>query len=70
MNAAATTHYSQLLQPPTATAGERVMRPLLPLPLPTTTTMTINDEEDDDNDADAAADKAANAPNNARYSPR
>jgi len=39
MNAATAAHYSQLLQPPTAIADERVRCPLLPL-LPTPPMMT------------------------------
>jgi hypothetical protein len=49
MNAATTAYYSQLLQPPTATADERVTRPLLPLPPPPPTTTSSDDGDDDDN---------------------
>jgi hypothetical protein len=51
MNAATAVHYSQPLQPPTATAGERVTRPLLPLPPPPLMT-TSSDNKDDDDDYD------------------
>ena len=57
MNAATATHYSQLLQPPTATADERETHPLLPLPPPpppppTMTSSDDDDDNDDDNDDD------------------
>jgi hypothetical protein len=73
MNAATAAHYSQPLQPPTATADERVTRPLLPLPPPSPTTTSSDDDDEDDDDNDN--DEAANAPDNvplvdARYSPR
>ncbi len=73
MNAATTAHYSQPLQPPTATADERVRGPLLPLPPPPTMTTS---SDDDDKDADNNSnDEAVHAPNNAPlvdalYSPR
>jgi hypothetical protein len=50
MNAATAAHYSQPLQPPTATADERVTLPLLPLtpPPPITTSSDDDDEYDED----------------------
>ena len=62
MNAATAAHYSQPLQPLTATADKRVMGPLLPLPPPPTMTTS---SDDDDKDADNNSnDKAVHAPDN------
>jgi len=75
MNVATATHYSQPLQPPTATINERVTCPLLLLLLPPPPTTTSDDYQDGKDNDIIDNNKAVNTPDNlplvdARYSPR